>query len=140
MGIDLETAIREAVYTTIVADATFRTLTGWTATDPRLYWYFQGDAELSGSKRAYITYTLLNTPEPQAVSQPIYSFRIWAREEDLDQMLLVRDRLKALFHQKLLSVSSQPVYGKCVMEGDAFQPEQRFAGLNIQFRFGYSTV
>jgi hypothetical protein len=140
MSIDLEGAIREAVYTAIVTDAGFRVLTGWTATDPRCYWYFQGDAEISLTKRVYVTYTLLNTPEPQAVSQPIYSFRIWAREEDLEQMLLVRDRLRALFHQQILTVSGEPVYGKCVMEGDAFQPEQRFAGLNIQFRFGYSTV
>jgi hypothetical protein len=128
------------MYSAIVADATFRTLSGWTATDPRLYWYFQGDAELSGTKRVYITYTLLNVSEPEGVSQPIYSFRIWAREEDLEQMLLVRNRLRALFHQQLLAVSGQPVFGKVIMEGDAFQPEQRFAGLNVQIRFGYSTV
>lgn len=134
------TDIRTLVIATLTGDATFRALTGWTADDPRIYWYFQADAVLSEAKPAYLTYNLIVRPEaPSAVVSPVIGFTIWGLE--LETVDLVAARLEALFDKQVLyTAGGKKLWGKLMNRTEDFQSEVQFAGQTLQFRFSWSTV
>lgn len=134
------TDIKEFIISTLTSDGTIRTLTGASIEDPRIYWYYQGDAEVTPTKPAYITYALIADPEvTQAVASPIFSFIIWGRYDNV--VAAVRDRLVALFNkQLLLTGTSRQLYGKLVTQQDSFQEQPNFAGITLHFRFGWLSI
>jgi len=89
--------IREHVYGLIADDATFKTLTGATASDKRIYYQFPPERiEISDSKPAYIVYSTEFFEAIEAMEHvtgqrpPItFSFVIWAKDpQKLDQIFL----------------------------------------------------
>jgi hypothetical protein len=66
---------------------------------------------------------------------------IWSREPDIARTLQIRDVIVGLLHkQVLLTNAGRKLYAKKIHETDYFMTEPHFAGLNLQFRFGWSTV
>jgi len=126
----------------IAGDATLQSLMGGdgdVSSDPRVYWYYQGDAEVTSAKPAYITYAQLASPESSAgVGAPVYSMLVWGR--DVDVVEQVRDRLETLF-DKVTYTSPSPYskafYGRLIHEQDSFQEHSNFAGKTLHFRFGF---
>lgn len=123
-------------------DPTLQALLGGSATDPRVYMYYQGDALIDPEHPGYITFSNISTPEAvQAVENPVFSLvvwtRTWARCEE------IRDRLRALFHQRILITAapdSRRLYTKLVGEQDSYQDQPKYAGKTIRLRAGWSTV
>lgn len=140
---DTRTDLRELLFSTVTGDAVFRTQTGWSTLDPRLYWYYQGDTEVIDDYRpAFVTFSVTAEGEaPYASENMVFSVMIWAREPDLPRVLAIRDRLTALFHKKVLTTNlGRKVYAKKINEQDYFMADLHFAGVNMQFRLGWSTV
>lgn len=106
-------AYKQAIIDALANDSQFKALTGATADDPRLYWYYQGDAVVSAEKPAYVTYALTASPEQtQALKNPSFTFVIWGKDATVVEA--VRDRLVALFDNEsalLLSGESWPQGG-----------------------------
>lgn len=128
--------VKEAILDAIEADTAFATLTGATADDPRLYWYYNGDALVDQSHPAYVTYALTAGPQQAtAVRQPSFTFVIWAKDTDVTEG--VRDRLVALFEHIGLNMGGKTLFGTLINEADQFQQQPQFAGRNMVFQFGY---
>jgi hypothetical protein len=127
-------------FPTLGQDAVLKPLLGSTTTDPRVYFYYQGEAEISAQKKSYITYAHLATPErTQAVGEPVFSLAIWA----IDQATIksVRDRLVVLLDETPLTTGSgKAIFATLIGERDSFQENTKFNGKTLQFRFGYSRV
>lgn len=124
------------------ADTALMTLLGGTATDPRIYPYYEGKAEVKPTKPVYITYSQSASPEAiYAVEQPVFTWVIWGRT--WTQVENVRDRLRTLFHKQIHITNtpySRRLYTKVVSEADSFQQQPDFAGKTLQIRAGWSTV
>jgi len=100
----MNTLIKD-VYDTIKNDATFKTLTGATASDPRLYYAYPWEQKLlSSTQKAYVTYyTMMSTIPPDAVhvvQEPDRMFILDVWSNDVNQAVLVEERLVNLLHSK----------------------------------------
>lgn len=126
---------------TVRADATIAGLTGATLTDPRIYWYYQPDAEINSTKQAYITYaqTAFPSTDRVATADPVYTLAIWGLNATVVET--IRDRLVALFDERRLTTGGgRVIHGTRLAEHDSFQEHTKFSGRNMQFRFGFSKV
>jgi hypothetical protein len=123
-------------------DTALRGLLGGTVTDPRIYPYYEGKAEISAVKPAYITYSQSANPEPAfAIESPVFTWAIWGRT--WTQVEAVRDRLRTLFQQQIyvtVSPYSRRLYTKVINETDSFQQQPDFAGKTVHIRAGWLTV
>ncbi len=131
-------AIKQAILDAITGDTAFNTACGATADDPRLYWYYNGDAVIDPEKglHAYVTYAMTARPEQtQAVLSPSLTFVVWAK--DLDVVEVVSARLVAvLTRREGLLVNGEILWGEVVNEADQYQQQPQFAGRNMVIRFG----
>lgn len=134
--------IKDKLLDVLRADTAFMALTGGTVAAPRIYPYYEGKAEITPAKPAYVTYSQSANPEaPFAVQSPVFTFIIWGR--NWTRVEEIRDRFYALFHQQILvttSPYSRRLYTKVVNEVDSFQQQPDFAGKTIYVRAGWSTV
>lgn len=133
--------VRRMIVAVVRNDATIRALMGGTASDPRIYPYYSPSAIIDAAHPAYVTYATTTYPEvTTAVGGIIYTLAVWALNTDV--MEDVRDRLVALLgdgaHHTL--GNGQVVRGDTVGEHDSFQENTKFAGKQLQIRFGYSAV
>lgn len=134
-------AVRKMFVAVVKADTILKALSGATPADPRFYPYYSPSAIIDAARPAYVTYATTTYPEvTTAAGGIIYTFAIWALNTDV--MEDMRDRLVALFgdgHHYVLS-SGKTVRGDRIGEHDSFQENTKFAGKQIQIRFGYSAV
>lgn len=133
---------KSSVLSALALDTALYELLGVTPADPRIYWYYNGDAVLSETQPAYITYMLINLPEiPGAVVSPILSLMIWGIDEQVVEN--VRDRVAALFGDeqgKELVFSNQTVWSKKTNESDSYQETPHAAGRTMQYRFSWTRL
>jgi hypothetical protein len=133
---------------TLRNDTAYKALTGATASDPRIYPYFNAGAVIDPSQglKGYITYAQTANPErTSAVGGPVYSIAIWANNFDTAEAML--ERVKALLNfagneeTTLTAPTSGEQYQPYVVgEHWAAQENTKFAGINLQLRFGRSFV
>lgn len=110
--------------------------------DKRIYPDFNSSADISSSKRAFITYKLLSLGEAGGrIRQPIYRLSIWA--DTWAHAEAVRDSVIRLLDKKYLSTASpvsRPVFFKQVYETDS-SPQAtsstNFPGKILDFRVGF---
>lgn len=123
--------------TTITGDATYRSLTGYSASDPRWYFFHQGDAVIDAARPVYATYMLTSAPESGGgVRPPVVSVILWGKRRD--QVLAVRNRLFALLDRKTLTTATnRRVRTRIVGESDTFQQEANYVGRQMQVRLAY---
>jgi len=93
------------VYDKIKDDATFKTLTGATASDPRLYYAYPWEPKLlSSTQKAYVTYyTISGAIPPDAVhvvQEPDKTFVLDVFSNDVNQGILIQERLVNLLHSQ----------------------------------------
>lgn len=123
-------------------DATLMGLLGGTTTDPRIYPYYEGKAEVTNTKQAFITYSQSAGPEATfATENPAFTWVIWGRT--WTRVEAVRDRMRTLFHKQIFVTNapySRRLYTKVVNEVDSFQQQPDFAGKTLHIRVGWSTV
>lgn len=132
--------IKEKLVDVIASDSTIQALLGIVNygdpdADPRIYWYYQGDAILDERFPAYITYALVGAGSPQATWNPTFSFNIWARTSKHAQA--VATRLKHLVHKKTFSTGLQEFFCTIVHFNDIFQEQPKFAGFAVHIMTGY---
>lgn len=127
---------RDFLLRTIGEDGQFQTLTGATVEDPRIYWYYQGDARVSDTQPVFVTYTLMTMAEKfRATREPTASFIIWGRYIEAVEAVVVR--LATLLDQQLHTTpQGDLVYTKQIAQSDSFQQQPDFAGIQMQFRIG----
>lgn len=134
--------IRIRIADLLRSDVTLQGLLGGTATDPRVYWYYEGDATVGPAIPAYVTISNIATPETGgAVLSPLFSFVIWARRQETVEA--VRDRLMVLLHKKILITDppdSNRWYAKRTAEQDSFQHQPNFTGKTVHFRFSRKEI
>ncbi|HET9562683.1 MAG TPA: hypothetical protein VFP01_11285 [Propionibacteriaceae bacterium] len=131
---------------TLRADTALRSLMGITTNDPRVYLYYSGSALIDPAqgKRAYITYAQTAEPErTQAVGGPVFSLAVWA--DNMDTAAAVAQRLKALLDKEgdaEATVTAGGIVYQPVLVGSHFSSQEntKFAGIQMQFRFGFSHV
>lgn len=123
--------------TTITGDTTYRTLTGYSASDPRWYFFHQGDAVVDATRPVYATYMLTASPESGGgVRPPVVSVILWGKRRD--QVLAVRNRLLTLLDRRTLTTTTgRRVRTRIVGESDTFQPETNYVGRQMQVRMAY---
>lgn len=134
------------IVATLRADPEFKTLTGANGNDPRVYLYYSGEAVIAPAqgKRGYVTYS--NTAEPermQAVGGPVFSLAIWA--DTIETASAMALRLKALLNfegelDKTVDIAGVPFQPVLVGSHFSSQENTKFAGIQMQFRFGHSWV
>lgn len=108
--------------------------------DPRIYWYYQPSAIIDAQHPAYITYAMTAVPEESlAVSIPVFSLAIWGLNQQ--SVETVRERLVIDLQEiPLVTGTGRNMWGTKVGERDSYQENTKFAGLTLQFEFGYSRV
>jgi hypothetical protein len=139
-------AIGRYLVATLRADAALRALMGITTNDPRVYLYYSGSAIIDPAqgKRAYITYAQTAEPERlQATGGPVFSLAIWA--DTMDTAATVAARLKVLLDKEgsaEATVTADGIVYQPVLVGSHFSSQEntKFAGIQMQFRFGFSHV
>src|SRR5688572_13597918 len=90
--------LRDAALARLGDDSTFKSLTGADALDPRLYYRFKSEAEVTDLKPAYVVYLVLPHGETvDGVTKPVLSLTVWTVDEHFDTMVAVRDRIFELF-------------------------------------------
>lgn len=121
-------------------DTTLKPLLGSTATDPRVYHYYQPEAVIDDRQKAYITYAQLAFPEmTQSVGEPVFSLAVWGLNQETIEA--VGERLVTLLHETpLTTLTGKPLWATKVGERDSFQENTKFAGKTYQFRFGFSRI
>jgi hypothetical protein len=134
--------IREATLTRLQSDATFRTLTGATNADPRLYYRFFGDAVISDTQPVYVTYMLMPHNETaMGVAQPVFSFFLWSRPSGYTALKGVADRIQALFDRQVWTVGSVRVQSRLIRQGDVDEvPGGQFTGRSMHVRVAFMDV
>ncbi|CAN5608060.1 hypothetical protein BH24ACT15_BH24ACT15_34850 [soil metagenome] len=133
--------VRRLLVATLRADPVIAPLLGATASDPRVYWYYQPSAEISSTRQAYITYAQTAFPptDRSATGDPVFTLAICGL--NIQVVETIRDRLVALFDERQLATSAgRIIHGTRLAEHDSFQEHTKFAGRNMQFRFGFSKV
>lgn len=133
----MEQDVLVKVSQTVTGDATIRTLTGWSAGDPRWYFYHRSDAVIDAARPAYMTYLLTANPESlQGVAPAVLSVIIWGHKRA--DVLAVRNRLRALLNKKTLVTSSnRKVRTRIVNEQDTYSEDTDFVGCQMQLRAAY---
>ena len=108
--------IREAIYDRLAADASIRTLTGWTASDDRIYYGWpQERVVVDATAPAYLTYSLskpVGIPmamyvEAAQVEDIIVEIDIWAFKVDGRDDLA--ERITAIFKDYAFTTTSYRV-------------------------------
>lgn len=134
--------IKDKLLDVLRADTALMAIIGGTPADPRIYAYYEGQATISATKPAYITYSQSASPEATfAVENPVFTFVIWARTWTTVER--ARDRFRALFHKQILitdAPDSRRLYTKIINEVDSFQQQPDFTGKTLHVRAGWSTV
>lgn len=102
-------AIKVAIKDKLYADPAFRTATGATETDKRVYsGWVKREYELSDIKPAYVTiYELPGGPQDEHKSQEFYSLDIWAISDEKREAAY--KCVKDVLHRKPLSVADMSV-------------------------------
>lgn len=134
------------IVATLRADAALQDLTGATLNDPRIYLYYSGTATINPpqGKRGYITYA--NTAEPEriaATGAPIFSLAIWA--DTMGTAAEMAQCLKRLLdyeglREGTVTIAGIPYQPVLIATHFSSQENTKFAGIQMQFRFGHSRV
>jgi len=88
--------IKQAIYQRLETDSTLRTLTGWTAADPRIYCECPPEEiDLSATKPGYMTIALksLGTrtgPDGESMPDETYSLDIWSFAPGTNETVLAQ--------------------------------------------------
>ena len=135
-GVDVNQMLQQR----LGGDSALVSLLGRTPDDPRVYPYYNGDAIINASQRAYVTYAKTSFPERvTATGDPIWNLTLWAINWTV--AAAVRDRLVALFDEQFVTTpAGVPLWGTKVNEHDNYQEDTKFASIVVQFRFGFSRV
>lgn len=133
----MERDVLEKITQTVTGDPTMRALTGWSASDPRWYFYHRSAAVLDPNRPAYMTYLLTSSPETtMGVSANMLSVIIWGRTRSA--VLDTRARLKTLLDKvTLTSGSGRKFRTRFVNEQDTYSEEADFVGRQIAIRAAY---
>jgi hypothetical protein len=127
--------LRESALSRISGDTTFKTLTGATSSDPRLYYRYSDTVGLSTGQKTYAVYALINRRESRdGILDPVLQFVIWSREEFYETLSDTRDRIAALLDRQTWTVGSQRVQGRIVFEADTDLPNDGLVGKMMQIR------
>lgn len=127
--------LRESMLTRLGADATFRTLTGYTAADPRLYYRYEPALVITPAQPAYVVYAMLNQRESRdGLMDPVFQLIVWTQEQYYTTMTDIRDRIAALFDKKTWTVGGQVVQGRIVFQADTDLPNDGMVGRMLQVR------
>ena len=123
----------------LVADASLKRLLGGTVSDPRIYWYYGGDALISLTLPAYITYALISHTEAAgAVESPIFSLALWAiNAETLED---VSTRIETLLSDQNYTIGGEKVHMRRINAADGTQASAQYAGKMLQYRLSWSRV
>ena len=131
------------IYDTIKDDATFQTLTGATATDPRLYYAFPWEQHgISRGKPSYVTYYVgaaggvpVDGVDTAQIPDQTIIFDIWSKSPD--QARLVDERLMNILHSKKFETSDYlAVYLK--LDGRNEMGEENIAGAGTHINLRYT--
>jgi hypothetical protein len=133
----VERDVIERLTQVVTGDATMRTLTGWSTTDPRWYFYHRANAVVDPTHPTYMTYLLTGAAESTTgVRPPVVSVIIWGKTRTT--VLATRDRLRALFDKRtLVTATGRKVRTRIVNEQDTYSEEVDFVGRQIQLRAAY---
>jgi len=133
--------LTQDVYDKIKDDATFKTLTGATASDARIYYAFPWEQKLlSSTKKAYVTYyTMMAGIPPDAVhvvQEPDKTFILDVFSNDINQGILVQERLVNLLHSQTFDSTD---YLGAIMKFDGanemFEEDIKGSVIHINMRF-----
>ena len=129
----------KATFLAVMEDATLSGLMGMTVNDPRVYWFFNGDARITEESPVYVTYSNLSTPASGATSAPVLALNIWGKS--IETVEAVRNRLVALCERRTLtSPGGRTVYAKFINEQDQYQEQPKFAGKVLHLQLSFLTL
>ena len=129
----------KATVLAVMDDATLSTLLGVTEADPRIYWYYNGDAEVDEQRPVYITYANIATPAAGGTTAPVISLNLWGKS--IETVEAVRNRLVGLFERTTLTSSGgRTIYSRFVNEQDQFQEQPKFAGKAMHLQLSFLTL
>ena len=135
-------AITELIYQTVIDDATFKTVTGADASDPRCYYAYPWEQRaISRSKPSYVTYYVGASGgmagDEVAVAQlpdQTYVFDIWSRSPG--QARLVEERIMELLHSKKFETADYlGVYLKLDARNEMGEADIKGAETHVNMRF-----
>ena len=125
---------------TLAADNTLKALTGGNVVDPRVYHYYEAQAELPAGFPAYLSWAQLSRGrERGAVTEPILSIRTYAY--DIQRVYDIEVRIHELFDTKVHSISGVGRTVTAVVHAqDLFDQTNKFTGREIHIQFGAQTA
>jgi len=135
--------ITAQVYARIKDDSAFKSLTGATATDPRIYYAFPWEQKkISRQQPSYVTYCIgaagsvpTDGVDTAQIPDQTVIFDIWSRSPD--QARLVDERLMNLLHSKKFETSDYlAVYMK--LDGRNEMGEESIAGAGTHINLRYT--
>jgi len=127
--------VKKKLYSTLEADMTLRSLTGWTAADSRIYFWHPGlEVELSNEKPAYIIFSESSTAEAHiAKEKENYLFELYSRNAELLEQIFAA--IDALFNNKTLTFDNYDcILIRRKMKEDIGADEQGVFGKGITYQ------
>lgn len=132
----------------------YTALTGATDADGRLYYVDDAPAEFDVSRPLYVTYSLLNVPEPRSgVMEAVFALTLWAHRERYQNLRNLRDLLVGVFDRITWPVTVDPDSGtlteddedardeqivtRIIREQDVGRPGQSMLGRSLHLRVGW---
>lgn len=132
--------LKQMIVSMLSSNSSLVSLLGVTVTDPRIYYYYNGEADISEDSPGYITYTMLSSPETsRGVNTPVFSLRVWALSNE--HASKISDAMKEMWDKKEFSTVGTPefpsrtVRGRLVNSVDVFQEQPNYAGVDCHYRF-----
>lgn len=144
--------VRKTIQARLVADVTLRALLGGTATNSRIYTFYQGNATVSTEQPAYITIAQLGRARQGGTVPVTYSLAIWGITQQAVEN--VRDRLvgterhgdtedvrKGLLNGRVLTTAqSRKIYVTLINENENPQAPPNFFGKTVQVQASWLGV
>lgn len=129
--------IKEAISTTIRDDATVRTLTGYTSSDPRVYYAWQPRTYIINNlKPAYITFYIpTGSYDDWNREQEIYTINIYSENPNTNDSIL--KRLDKLLHNQILTDTQDNYITNSVRitQNDSYDDEQLVYIKSLNFQY-----
>jgi hypothetical protein len=127
--------VKKGLYNTLEADTTLRSLTGWTASDSRIYFWHPGlEVKISDEKPAYIIFSESSTAEAHiAKEKENYLLEIYSRDAELVEQIFAA--IDALFNNQILSFDNfDCILIRRKMKEDIGADEQGVYGKGITYQ------
>ena len=118
--------IKKVIYPKLRDDSTLQGLTGYTASDPRIYFaWIPKSVIIDSSKPAYIVYYQSSGNKTSwDREEELYSFTLYSRSPDLNESIF--NRMDALLHNQVLTgaTDNHLVNLRRIMQFDTYEDDQ----------------